>query len=203
MSNDELNQLFKAARIPERPANYWEDFPGTVTRELRATRGDKAPSALAPTHMIPRPEIALALGLAIVCLAIGFSVGRWRGRQTGTAETTLAEAQKYYREIAQLFPNQVRAIVFDQKGTHLILAERADVSESAPIFMKICGPKGCQGVVTFSGQQISIGSQPVDVLVGPRGEIILAGPDSLWSSRETPHQLGEYRIQAESLGGRL
>ena len=74
---------------------------------------------------------------------------------------------------------------------------------SSPVFMRICGPGGCQGIVTFSGQQIHLNGKPMDVLVGPLDEIILAGPDSLWSSKDAGNQIGAYRIQAEALRAQL
>jgi hypothetical protein len=207
MNNQRLNEILKSAPVPERPGEYWEEFPAQVTRELRRSdRGERPPL---PDPLLQRrrgrlraPVLAFGLGLAAVCLLIGF----WLGRHGGPAERpvmTVAEAQKYYHEIAQLFPNQVRAIVFDQNGTHLVLADRADVPASLPVFMKICGPNGCQGVVTFSGQQIRVNGKSMDVLVGPMDDVILAGPDSVWSSKQAENQMGGYRIEAKALQAQL
>ena len=199
MNDSELNQILKCARTPGRSSEYWDEFPSRVTHELRrsAAHSMRTPGSKRP--FFPRSAFGLSIGFAVVCLLVGFWLGQRNHVGNLRTDTTPAEAQKFYRETVQLFPNQIRAIVFDQKGTHLVLAERADVSESLPVFMKICGPQGCQAVVTFSGQQIKIGGKPVDVLVGPRGEVILAGPDSLWSSNQKANQIGEYRIKAEAL----
>ena len=210
MNDRKLNEILKSASVPEREGEYWEEFPAQVTRELR--RSDKAerPPLAAPLLLQGRgrgrlraPALAFGLGLAAVCLLVGFWLGRRGGSPSERSVATVAEAQKCYREIAQLFPNQVRAIVFDQTGTHLVLADRADVPESLPVFMKICGPNGCQSIVTFSGQQIRLNGKTMDVLVGPMDEVILAGPDSIWSSKQAENQVGEYRVQAQALGSQL
>jgi hypothetical protein len=203
MNDDRLNELLKSTSVPERPREYWEQFPAQVTRELRRNAHGSARVSPPTRPFFFRPAFGFALCIAVACLLVGFWIGRRGGSSGGRIDTTFAQAQQYYREIAQLFPNQVRAIVFDQTGTHLVLADRADVPAASPVFMKICGPKGCQGIVTFSGQQIRVNGKPMDVLVGPMDEVILAGPDSIWSSKQAGNQIGEYRIQAEALHPQL
>lgn len=221
MNDRDLDRLLKTAQVPERAADYWEEFPVGVIRALRQREDVKQSrrQRFAPF----RPVLALGAGLAVVCLAICLGIGFWKGSRGAGARTAsighspdqdqspleggsvvgVAEAQKLYREIIQLFPNQVREIIFDQNGPHLLLADRADVPSFSPLFVRICGPKECQHIVTFSGQQIRINGETVDVLVGPKDEIILAGAAALWSSTRAESRLGSYQIQAEPLETRL
>src|SRR5205807_3264137 len=112
----------------------------------------------------------------------------------------LAEAAKYIREIEALFPNQLQAIVLDQKGARLLLADHSNVPASPPLYLKICGPYGCQRFVTFSGQQIRINDDLCDVLIDRQGNVLLVGRELLWSSSEPAGKARPYRIEAKPLG---
>src|SRR5204863_8410284 len=110
------------------------------------------------------------------------------------------QAEQYYREIEALFPNQVSAIVFDQQGPRLVLSENANVPTSPALFLKICGTKGCQRFITFSGQQIRINGELCDVLLARNGAIIVSGQELFWSSESPAENKTALRIEAKPLG---
>ena len=194
MNNSELNELLKVAQVPERSQEYWEQFPRRVI-----TRTERGPQAVAepfgkgfriPGFAYVAISLCCFLGILALCL---------RRSHSETTEMPLAEAQTYLHEIEALFPNQVRAIVFDQQGAHLLLAEKADVPTSQPVFLKVCGATGCERFLTFSGAQIPINGEPCEVLVNPGGNVILMGQKIFWFSGKTPLKDQRYRIEARTL----
>jgi hypothetical protein len=212
MNDAELNEVLKRATVPEREADYWERFPGRVMTELERRRH----AAPAPAKTLASPawswtgalrmllsRPALAAGVAVVCLGLAFVLGLWRGQRSLSDDPQLAAARKYFHEIDALFPNQVQAIVFDQRGTHLVLAKEPNVPASPPLYLKVCGPKGCQRFVTFSGEQIRVNGDVCDVLADGRGEVLLVGRQLLWSGSKAVAASGGYQVEARALENRL
>ena len=133
----------------------------------------------------------------------GVVLGSWKGHRSPGKDPQLAEARKYFHELEVLFPNQLQAIVFDQQGTHLVLAPEPNLPASPPLYLKICGPKGCQRFVTFSGQQIRVNGDVCDVLVDHQGKVLLVGQETLWSDAKASVKRGPYRIEARALEATL
>lgn len=228
MKNSELDEILKGAAVPERTAEYWQQFPRQVmaqlqereaearvakpatARRLRARGIASQPGSLAAGDTAGLDTCAagwwrvgrgpaFAIGLAAVCIVFGFALGFWKGRLSPATDPQLAEIQKCFREIQSLFPNQLQAIVFDQQGARLVLAEKADVPASPPLYIRVSGPKGCQRFVTFSGQQIQINGDVLDVLVDRRGDVLLVGAQWVWSSSQPAAPASGYRIEARPL----
>src|ERR1700722_938381 len=118
MNRDELDRLLKSAPLPLRPAGYWDEFEKKVLAALqRQPAGGVAPAVRPPRSIFPRFAV---IGLAAGCIAAGLFFGVQKYREPARASSQLAEARKCYAEIEALFPNQLRAIVFDREGTHLV-----------------------------------------------------------------------------------
>jgi hypothetical protein len=81
----------------------------------------------------------------------------------------------------------------------MVLADRPNVPASPPVYVKICGPKGCQRFVTFSGQQIRVNGDVFEVLVDRQGDVLLVGAQWVWSSSEPAVKSSRYRIEARPL----
>jgi hypothetical protein len=206
MKDRELNEVLKRAAVPERKADYWERFPSQVTAEISrrrrvsaVTHGGTACAWVSALRTFGSKP-AFVLGVAAICLAVGFVLGSWKGQLPPAKDAQLAEARKYFHELEALFPNQLAAIVFDQQGPHMVLAPKPNLPTSPPLYLKICGPKGCQRFVTFSGQQIRVNGDVCDVLVDARGHVLLVGTKLVWTSADTGARIGEYRFAACSLG---
>ena len=86
------------------------------------------------------------------------------------------------REFSALYPNQVKAIVQDNHGIELTLADKPDVAPGKPLVLKVCQPRGCQEIITFSGQNIDVAGHEVTVRTENGGRVILHGDQFLWSS---------------------
>jgi hypothetical protein len=220
MNDRELNEVLKRGAVPERRADYWEQFPGRVMSEIKRRRqhprAETSADAPAPTitdgssrwawasaFRILGSKPTFAIGVAVVCLVLGLVLGSWKEQHASGKDAQFAEARKYFHEIEALFPNQLQAIVFDQQGTHLVLAPEANLPASPPLYLKICGPKGCQRFVTFSGQQIHVNGDVCDVLVDHLGKVLVVGQEKLWSDAKAALRSGSYQIEARALEAAL
>lgn len=196
MTNDELDRLLKSVRVPMRADEFWKEFPKRMTAKIHWQEQRTEQVRASSRRLLPK----LGLSFAAACIVIGFIFGLWRGHDSRLDAGQLAQARKYYNEIETLFPNQVQAIVFDRQGPHLILANRANVPNSPPFYVKVCGPKGCEGFVTFSGQQIKVNGENCEVLADDHGRIMLVGNNHVWSANQPS---GSVRVEAKPLTAML
>jgi hypothetical protein len=194
MNDRDLDEKLKAARVPARDEDYWESFPRLVSAKLRAT---PVKHQADERHWLPR--LAWGGGIAFACLAIGFAIGHWHGRVEKSDPYALLQNGKMLREVLTMFPNRVRAIVQDEHGVQLVLADQADVPASTPIYVRICDGKQCSSLVTFSGQELEIAGQKVTILSDARGGVIVTGTRFAWSSDQPITASGRLKIEARSL----
>jgi hypothetical protein len=132
-----------------------------------------------------------------VCVLVAFFIGHWRGQQSSA--TDLLANTKVVHDTLAMFPNQVRAIVEDPQGLHLMLSDSGNVPSSTPLYVRICDGKSCSSLVTFSGQEIQIAGQKMTVLADTQGGIILLGNNFVWSSEEKTYPGTGLKIEAKSL----
>ena len=192
MNDLELNRILKTAKVPERAEEFWARFPRRVTSRLHWK-----PAMTWGASRFSR--VAWALSAITACLVMGFLAGHWRGHEEAVAENGLLQNAKVIRETFAMFPNRVKAIVQDQHGINLVLSDKADVPQSAPLWIKICDGKNCAAMVTFSGQEIKLGRQELTVLTDVHGKIILAGDNFLWSNGEALLAGNHLKIEAKTL----
>ncbi|MEY3898127.1 MAG: hypothetical protein RLZZ214_3648 [Verrucomicrobiota bacterium] len=86
------------------------------------------------------------------------------------------------REFSALYPNQVKAIVQDDHGIELTLADKPGVLPGKALVLKICDARNCREIITFSGQNIEVAGHNVTVRTENGGRVILDGGKFLWSS---------------------
>jgi hypothetical protein len=191
MNNRQLDELLHKATVPEPPASYWEEFPSEVTRIARTSPVREEEEV----RWAGLPRVwAAGIGLAAACLMAAFVIGYKVGTRSSHA-TSVASMEKCLREVQAMFPNQVRAIVFENDGPHLLLSEKADVPSSAPIFLKVCDAKGCERIVTFSGQRVPIKGEMCDVLVDSKQNVLVVGQRAFWPGGMPPNT----RVEATTL----
>jgi hypothetical protein len=200
MNNAELDELLRAASVPERPADYWQDFPRQVLAAPPRGTGRAALLDMPGWRRLTLARLSFAVSIVAICLVIGIALGSWRHRSPGLTASDLATARTYLREMEALFPNQVRAVLFEPSGPRLELAERAEVSAALPIFVRVWGPDGCRSFLTFSGQEIRLNGDAFDVLVDAQGHVLLVGAKLAWTSADASARAGDYRFAARSLG---
>ena len=198
MNNTDLEKVLKKAKVPEPRPGFWDELPGSVQRAI--DRGDftrhTEESVAAPGifEFIFR-KAALPLAFAAICVTIGFLWGA-NSRKPEVQASELAEARACWREVAALFPNQLEAIVFDQQGSRVVLADKANQPSSPPIYLKLCDTKGCKRFITFSGQQIKVNGESFEVLVDRQGEVLLVGDAKVWKSSKDVSSFGSYKVVA-------
>lgn len=196
MNNAELDKLLKSAPVPDRSAEFWEQFPKRVTAKIHWQSQRLAAAPEARRQAFPS---AWAMAAAAACFVLALTLTLYRSQLRRDAAGEVARAEKYYREIEAMFPNQVQAIIFDDQGPRLALAEQANVPKSTPLYLKVCGPRGCQQFVTFSGQQIRVNGDTCDVLLDAAGNVLLVGRQFVWSNAGATRDAGTYRIKARLL----
>jgi hypothetical protein len=194
MNDFDLEKKLKAARVPARDEAYWESFPRLVSAKLRTTPAERP---MVEHHWLPR--LAWGGGIAFACLMIGFALGHWHVRPQKSDPYALLQNEKMLREVLTLFPNRVRAIVQDEHGMQLVLADQPDVPSSPPLYVHICDGRQCSSLVTFSGQELEIAGQKVTVLSDAQGGVIVAGIRFAWSSDRPSGASGGLKIEARSL----
>lgn len=208
MKHPDLDQWLKSAPEPERNPRYWETFPRRVSERIE--REKSAVSSPAPGKETFRPlahwpwkcrpaALLWGMGFATACVLLGFAVGVWKERNVSSRQT--ARLEHYLREMQALFPNQVRAIIFEAQGPRLVISEKPDVSPALPVWVRLCErQQPCTTILTFSGQQIQINGETCEVLLGVDGNILLVGSHSFWSSADAkPTAFSRYHIEAQPL----
>jgi len=198
MNDAELEKLLKATPVPERAPEFWERLPQRINAKLhwqqRRSENVNLPSR-------PRGGVVWGWGFAgaAVLVLVGFLLGNWHG---ATQVTALLQNEKLLREVLVTFPNQVQAIIQDEKGLHLSLAEEANVLQAQPLWIKVCSRGTCRSIITFSGQMVQIDGQQVEVLADARGGVMLVGQHFFWAS-EQKSSAGVFHIKAQPLTGVL
>ena len=193
MNDPELEKKLKSAHGPVLAEDYQADFARLVLAKLRSAPPEKIPARNAWC-----PRLAWGFAAALLILA-AFGFGHWRGRVEVASSAGLLENTKLIRETMALFPNQVRAIVQDEHGLKLELADQANIPNSPPLFVRICDGKNCSSVVTFSGQEIQMAGQKFTVLAEADGGIILEGKEFAWSSSAQNISHDGLKIEARTL----
>lgn len=194
MNNTDLERLLKSAQVPERDAEYWEDFPRRV---LSTARQRQAPAERPQSSFLPR--LCWGLGLACVCVLLGFALGHWRGQSSPMAGNGFLQNTKVIEEVMMMFPNQVRAVIQDRDGLRVVLADEASVPASTPLWVRLCQGDECVSVVTFSGQELEVAGQRLTVLASAGGDVIVLGDHFAWHSDDRHSPVGNLRIQARPL----
>ena len=200
MNNDDLDRLLKSAVEPGRPTEYWDVFPEKIVSNLDGRRSFVREEGYPKSTRAALTWFALGAGMATACLILAFVFqgGRRRGVESFTA-ADIAVMRKYLQEVEALFPNQVQAVVFEPGGPRLVLADRPVVPATMPVYVRVCGEHECQSFLTFSGQQIRLNGEVVDVLVDARGNVLLVGTRLSWTSGQSNSRVGSLRIVARSL----
>ena len=68
MNDFELESKLKSVRVPERPEEYWDDFPSRVRVQLPRERREFAPQSAWRPRLAWVGGLALAVALVFVCV---------------------------------------------------------------------------------------------------------------------------------------
>jgi hypothetical protein len=200
MNNVDLDRLLKGANVPQPRPGFWDELPRNVQAVIdRGAKPMLREETVAPgiLELLFR-RAAVPVALVAICVAIGFlrpANSHWPAIHADE----LREARACWREAAELFPNQLELIVFDQKGSRVIVAERPNQPSSPPLYVKFCDVKGCKRFITFSGQQIEVNGEHFEVLADRQGEVLLVGDAKVFKGSKKASAFGAYSVVALSL----
>lgn len=198
MTDRELHDVLRSARLPDRDEAYWREFPNAVLRRVQAARGKQRISAARPAGEVAwlgRWGWVMALGAACALVALAVWV-RGPTRPAHETDAQLAALRQYYHGVAELFPGQLEALVLDAESPQVQLAESATLSNAPPLFVRVCDPSSrCVAVVTFSGQRLELLGRSFEVLADSRGKIFFMAKEGVWSPGQSPGG-GAWRFEA-------
>lgn len=198
MNNQELNDLLRRAHVPERTSEEWNQFARDTARRIH---GSFTHESVKRSRIRHRAFAAWGVGFATVCVLLGFAIRHWHARREARRDE-IADARKLFSELSALFPNQIEAVILNEHGPRLILAEQPLPRDATPLFVRICGAKSCERVITFSGRRVPLNGQTCEVLLDARGNVIVAGERFVWTSADHTARAG-YKIEAAQLSGAL
>jgi len=207
VTDKELDALLKSAQAPLESETFRQNLPeqvlsraGRFHRKRRLNEpslpGARAQaSAFAPMRLVDAlaahfRAATYGVGISAVFIAILLGLIFRPGSGPRITDTQLAEARKYFTEIRQLFPNQLRGIVLKNHNPSVMLSETSDVPDSEPVLLHVASPAGRSSFVVLNGQEFSFAGKRYEVLLDHRGEVLVIGPDIAWSSLnpKQPHQ---------------
>ena len=94
MNDFELESKLKSVRVPERPEEYWNDFPSRVRVQLRREHPEFTP------HCAWRPRLAWAGGFALA-VALVFVCVQFHPLQTVSLAIT-TQQRHFHAQLARL-----------------------------------------------------------------------------------------------------
>jgi hypothetical protein len=114
MNDFELETKLKKVRVPERPDEYWDDFPSRVRVQLPRERREFAPQSAG------RPRLAWACGLALA-FALVFVCVEFHPFQTVSLAITKQQRQ-FHAQLARLDAG-LHVLMLNTDGMGYLLTE--------------------------------------------------------------------------------
>jgi hypothetical protein len=114
MNDFDLESKLKGLSVPERPEEYWEDFPALVGRQLgRVPAGYRRENS--------SPGLFRRFGLGFACLLMGLLV--FSQPLKAASHAALLKEHVISRQLAAL-PRQFHILMADEHGLHYLVAEK-------------------------------------------------------------------------------
>jgi hypothetical protein len=114
MNDADLELKLRSVRVPGRPDEYWEDFPGRVRGQLRRERAESAPRHGWRIRFAWACEFALTMAVALVCLEY---------HPLRAASTALAKQDHYIHARLARLDASLHRLVLDTGGLGYLLSE--------------------------------------------------------------------------------
>ena len=115
MNDSDLDAKLKSVPLPERPEDYWENFPAQVSFQLRRA------ARLEEVHERWLPRFAWRLGAGFACLVLGLLIF---GQPLKTATGAIFKDEKIIRKQLVELPRHLRIFMADEHGLHYLVAEK-------------------------------------------------------------------------------
>jgi hypothetical protein len=114
MTDFDLITRLKGVPVPDRPDEYWEDFPSRVRVQLRREAFAFAPRGAWRPRLAWLVGSALAVALAVVCL-------EFRVPQT-VSQSVVQKHRQFHAQLARL-DNGLHKLMLNTDGMGYLLAE--------------------------------------------------------------------------------
>jgi hypothetical protein len=115
MNDFDLDAQLKSVPLPERPEEYWNDFPARVRWQLPRT----APQPEAGESWLPR--FAWSFGTGLACLLVGLLVLNQPLKMFSRA---IFQKEQFVRHQLAALPDHLRVLMADEHGLHYLIAEK-------------------------------------------------------------------------------
>ena len=115
MNDSELKSKLESVRLPERPDEYWNDFPSRVGMQLPREQREFRPQPVSHPRFAWAGGLALAAALVFVCI-------QFHPLQTASAAITRHE-RHFRAELARLDAG-LHVLMLDQHGMSYLVAEK-------------------------------------------------------------------------------
>jgi hypothetical protein len=115
MNDFELESKLKSVPLPERPEDYWENFPAQVRRQMRRTASGQT------MRENRQPQFAWKMSIGFACFIIGLLI---LGQPLKAASGAIFNKERMFRcELAQL-PDHLRVFMQDDHGMNYLIADQ-------------------------------------------------------------------------------
>jgi hypothetical protein len=115
MNDSELQQKLKALPVPERTEEYWNDFPQSVSRQLRR------PVVRVEVDERWRTRFAWQFAASAACLFVGLLV---LNQPLRAASTAVVQQEIALRHELNALPKHLRILMADEHGMHYLIADK-------------------------------------------------------------------------------
>ena len=115
MNDFELQKKLKALPVPERTEEYWNDFPGQVSRQLRR------PVAQAEADDRWQRRFAWRFAASAACLFVGLLV---LNQPLRAASSAVVQKEIALRHELNALPWHLRMLMADEHGMHYLIADK-------------------------------------------------------------------------------
>jgi hypothetical protein len=126
--------------------------------------------------------------------------------RTSSKAEDVAGDRQILRQMQQLFPNQVDAVVVENGKVELSIAQNPTVGSDQPVVVVFKRGEDSIKVLSYSGHRIclALGGEHncFDILATPAGGVILEAENQVWLSSNHPVVAG-YSVRAQILGASL
>lgn len=109
MNDFDLESKLKGIRVPERPPEYWDDFPSRVRSQLRSAM------AARPTRNVWLPRLAFAAALVFVCIQF---------HPIQSASAALAKHERQLRTQLARLDAGLHVLMLNQHGMSYLVTDK-------------------------------------------------------------------------------
>src|SRR5213596_2156890 len=127
MNQHELDQLLREIPLPDRSDSYWKEFPTAVVRRIQSDEPravPRTPESGEPVVSRRRRRWLYSMALPAAAAVALLFVIPWKRPATPTPNDEQLQALRVcYRQVAELFPRQLEAVVLGPDGAQIQLSE--------------------------------------------------------------------------------